>query len=149
MSSALERARALADTVLFEGYMLYPYRANDAKNAVRWQFGVLAPPEYVATDESERARLQTDCLVEGPAPALTVRVRFLHVQRRTVEECRDGGFVPVEFLELGDASYLPCEEAVVHEAVSTLSCPQHPVLLDHRDRGSRGHRDRAAARPGR
>ena len=45
--------------------MLYPYRANDAKNRVRWQFGVLMPPGFAELDPSERAWLQTDCLLEG------------------------------------------------------------------------------------
>ena len=37
-------ARAVADAVLYEGYLLYPYRASAAKNQVRWQFGVVVPP---------------------------------------------------------------------------------------------------------
>ena len=37
------RARAVADAVLYEGYLLYPYRANSRKNQSRWQFGVLGP----------------------------------------------------------------------------------------------------------
>ncbi len=36
-------ARLVADTVLYEGYVLYPYRASAQKNQLRWQFGVLAP----------------------------------------------------------------------------------------------------------
>ena len=36
----LDRARAIADAVLYEGYLLYPYRASSSKNQVRWQFGV-------------------------------------------------------------------------------------------------------------
>jgi hypothetical protein len=129
-ATALDAARTLADTVLFEGYMLYPYRANDAKNAVRWQFGVLAPPSYLAIEPSERDWLQTDCLVEGPAPELTVRVRFLHVQQRTVEEFRDGAFEPVESLDLGQICYLPCEEAIVHETTRTLSCSRQDYSED-------------------
>ena len=42
-----ESARAVADAVLYEGYLLYPYRKSSAKNRVRWQFGVLAPREWV------------------------------------------------------------------------------------------------------
>ena len=37
-------AGAVADAVLYEGYVLYPYRASAPKNQVRWQFGVLVPP---------------------------------------------------------------------------------------------------------
>ena len=116
-------ARALADTVLFEGYLLYPYRANDAKNRVRWQFGVLAPPAFAAADPSERAFLQSDCLLEGHDVTVVVQARFLHVQRRTVEHVVPGGYTPVDSLEVGDASYLPCDEAVVHETSSTFTLP--------------------------
>jgi len=31
----------VADAVLYEGYMLYPYRASAIKNQQRWNFGVL------------------------------------------------------------------------------------------------------------
>ena len=40
----LARARKIADAVLYEGYLLYPYRATSDKNRTRWQFGVLGPP---------------------------------------------------------------------------------------------------------
>ena len=36
-----DSARAIAEAVLYEGYVLYPYRASSAKNQLRWQFGVL------------------------------------------------------------------------------------------------------------
>ena len=76
--------RALADAVMYEGYILYPYRASAAKNRSRWQFGVLMPPGYAAADPSERAFAQTECVLEhGAEPVVTVIVRFLQVQRRT------------------------------------------------------------------
>src|SRR5690348_5913716 len=40
-------ARAVADAVLYEGYLLYPYRRSSPKNRVRWQFGVLAPRSWI------------------------------------------------------------------------------------------------------
>jgi hypothetical protein len=112
---AIEAAREVADAVLFEGYLLYPYRANDAKNTVRWQFGVLAPPAFVDLDPSERSFLQSECILEGPDVTITVAVRFLQVQRRVVEEWRAGAYTPVESLDVGAATYLPCDEAVVVE----------------------------------
>jgi hypothetical protein len=42
-AQAWGRARAIADAVLYEGYLLYPYRASAGKNQCRWQFGVLGP----------------------------------------------------------------------------------------------------------
>jgi hypothetical protein len=118
---AVDAAREIADAVLFEGYMLYPYRANDPKNKVRWQFGVLAPPSFAAVDGSERAFLQTDCLLEGHDVTLSVQVRFLHVQRRSVERLTADGFAAVGSLDVGDATYLPWDEAVLFESTSTFN----------------------------
>jgi hypothetical protein len=80
----LDAVAAVADAVLFEGYLLYPYRASAQKNALRWQFGVLVP-----SDASERlaepARSRTELLLEPRAGAtLRLRVRFLQVQQRTL-----------------------------------------------------------------
>jgi hypothetical protein len=80
--------RQVADAVLYEGYVLYPYRASAQKNRSRWQFGVLMPPDYVATDPSEKSMTQAECVFEHSGhpsvePAVEVTVRFLQVQRRT------------------------------------------------------------------
>jgi hypothetical protein len=78
------RARAVADAVLYEGYVLYPYRASSRKNQARWQFGVLMPPAYVAHDPSERSSCRTEILFEAKADAvLRVQLRFLHLQHRS------------------------------------------------------------------
>jgi hypothetical protein len=77
-------ARAMADAVMYEGYILYPYRASAAKNQSRWQFGVVMPPGYAAVDPSERDFAQTECVLEHTGqPALELVIRFLQVQRRT------------------------------------------------------------------
>ena len=49
-SGPVRSARLVADTVLYEGYVLYPYRASAQKNQLRWQFGVLAPPPLRRVD---------------------------------------------------------------------------------------------------
>ncbi len=77
----LEQVAAVADAVLFEGYLLYPYRASAQKNRLRWQFGVLTPDG----DGSEPTRNRTECLVEpgSGAGTLHVRLRFLQLQTRS------------------------------------------------------------------
>src|SRR5262249_49072442 len=86
MSAAMEQARAIADAVLYEGYLLYPYRASAAKNRVRWQWGVLMPPAYAAGGTGERAASHTQLLVEpGPGATLHARLRCLQLQARTVQ----------------------------------------------------------------
>jgi hydrogenase maturation protease len=77
----------IAAAVLYEGYLLYPYRATAIKNKQRWNFGVLYPQPYAEQQSGSDAwSLQTECLVRAPAEAIpSVRVRFLHVVARTVE----------------------------------------------------------------
>ena len=65
--TALDRVRAVADAVLYEGYLLYPYRSTSAKNQVRWQFGVLGPPSAAAAGLGEESELAVQCLLAVPA----------------------------------------------------------------------------------
>jgi hypothetical protein len=104
-------AREVADAVLYEGYVLYPYRASALKNQWRWQFGVVGPAA-----SGERASVRTEVLVEpGRQATATVRVRFLQVQRRTLEVANHGQFVPVTRLDVGGTTWMPWDEAVEHE----------------------------------
>jgi hypothetical protein len=79
MSSEL--VERIANAVLYEGYILYPYRPSSVKNQRRFTFGVLVPPAYSgAQSGTETASMRTECLVRGgPATSLDVRVRFLQV----------------------------------------------------------------------
>ncbi|MET0729318.1 MAG: hypothetical protein ABWZ76_13570 [Acidimicrobiales bacterium] len=108
-------AQRVADAVLWEGYVLYPYRASAAKNQVRWQYGVLAPRPYSEADSSERWSMQTECVVDlSPSAAVQVRLRYLQVQTRTVEEAVDEAFKPVAELEVDGALWASWDEAVEH-----------------------------------
>jgi hypothetical protein len=106
-------ARKVADAVLYEGYVLYPYRASSAKNRMRWQFGVLTPPAW-AEAASEPLHQRTEILLEPRgATTLHAELRFLHVQRRSVERLRvDGRHEPAESLELPDRVLTPWDETV-------------------------------------
>ncbi len=80
----LDAVRSIADAVLYEGYILYPYRASAQKNRSRWQFGVVMAPGYAAADPSETSFTQAECVLEHAGrPAVRVVLRFLQVQRRT------------------------------------------------------------------
>jgi hypothetical protein len=82
----LDAVRRIADAVLYEGYILYPYRASAKKNRSRWQFGVVMAPGYAAVDPSERSFMQTECMLEHAGqPAVEVILRFLQVQRRSTD----------------------------------------------------------------
>jgi hypothetical protein len=111
-----EHARKVADAVLYEGYVLYPYRASARKNRLRWQFGVLAPRAWSEAGGDEAWWMQTACLVEPRGDAhLTGRVRFLHVLTRAVEEASGGGFRPVESLDVAGRLWTSWEEGVERE----------------------------------
>ncbi|MGW6875708.1 hypothetical protein ACWGHU_17610 [Streptomyces xanthophaeus] len=110
-ASRFATARQVADAVLFEGYVLYPYRASAAKNRLRWQFGVLVPPAWGPAHE-EHALQQTEILMEPKGEAtLAVELRFLHALRRTVQRAEeDGGFTDVDELHLADRVLVPWDE---------------------------------------
>ncbi|MFF2244088.1 hypothetical protein ACFVTM_07880 [Arthrobacter sp. NPDC058130] len=116
MNTGLSLARAVADAVLYEGYLLYPYRASSAKNQARWQFGVLGPPGAAASGAGEEPDMAADCLFEpGPAATVEVHLRFLHLQTRSAERADDGRFTPVEELTAGPARWLSWDEATEQE----------------------------------
>ncbi|MGC0314199.1 hypothetical protein [Kitasatospora acidiphila] len=124
--------RQLADAVLFEGYVLYPYRASAAKNRLRWQFGVLAPPDWGA-DQGEHSSQRTECLLEPRGDAvLFAELRFLRAQRRTVQRADPPGFVTVAELELPDRVLTPWDEGVeerVQLALPIADLGEQPRIL--------------------
>jgi len=78
---------AIANAVLYEGYMLYPYRPSSVKNRQRFNFGVLYPKSYSEKTGSDPWSLQTEFLVEGTAhTTLQVSVRFLKLVERSAEK---------------------------------------------------------------
>ena len=113
-SDRFAAARAIADAVLYEGYVLYPYRASSRKNQLRWQFGVLVPPAFSEADGSERCSVCTECLVEPEvASVLTVRIRCLQVQHRRLEAATGpGSSRGCRELQVDGARYVGWDEAV-------------------------------------
>src|SRR6476659_4839252 len=82
----LTRIEAVVRAVLYEGYILYPYRPSSVKNRQRWTFGGIYPAAYSrGAGGADACAMQTECLVEaGAGTRIDVRVRFLHVQDRVV-----------------------------------------------------------------
>ena len=118
-------ALSVANAVLYEGYLLYPYTASAGKNRIRWQFGVVVPRAYSSAGTGETAEQQTEILLEtaaaGDAPArVTVLLRFLHVEARRVEAFDGGAYTPVESLAVGGTTYLTFDEALERELTVTL-----------------------------
>jgi hypothetical protein len=107
VSQTIDDALAVADAVLYEGYLLYPYRHSSGKNRVRWQFGVLVPRDWALahglgaggiSGAAESWWQQTECLVEA-GTRVELRLRFLHVQHRRVE----GHLTPGEAADFDEA----------------------------------------------
>jgi hypothetical protein len=71
----------IVNAVLYEGYILYPYRASSKKNQrERFTFGRIYPQQYSeAQNGREPCLMQTECLVrnESHDAALEIAVRFL------------------------------------------------------------------------
>jgi hypothetical protein len=111
---------AIADAVLYEGYLLWPYRRTATKNQRRWTFGGVYPPRHSAAHPDDRAAMQTQCLVEGgPECLVDVRVRFLHVVRRDLARAAAGGLEPIDELVVDGERHVAWEEAVEREVEAT------------------------------
>ncbi len=88
----------IARTLLYEGYLLYPYRPSAVKNRQRFNFGVLYPQAYAApvpgrdgggrpSNGTEPWYLQTECLIAGGAgTSVDISLRCLQLSERAAED---------------------------------------------------------------
>lgn len=92
-----ELAAKIADTIMYEGYMLYPYRRSAIKNRQRWTFGILYAPGYEEVRAgTERSQMHSECLMKASGKAaVQVRLRFLQLITKQVAERVDQAFQPV------------------------------------------------------
>lgn len=116
--AAAEDVRRIADAVLYEGYVLWPYRRSALKNQRRWTFGGVYPRAHSEGHPDDAWQMRTQCLLEtaGGDAAVSVGVRFLHVVRRGVARATDdGGLEAVDELTVAGERHLAWEEAVERE----------------------------------
>lgn len=114
-------ALEVANAVLYEGYILYPYTASTRKNRIRWQFGVIVPEEYAAKGTGETAQSQTEVLLECAGDArVEVLLRFLQVEAREPEAWSGSDFAPVASLIVGAQSHLRFDEGIERQVRATL-----------------------------
>jgi hypothetical protein len=117
----------VANAVLYEGYILYPYTASARKNRIRWQFGVIVPSEYAKNGTGEAAEAQTEILLELDGDArIEVLVRFLQVEARQVEAWTGSEFEAVDSLAVDAASYLTFDEGVEREVSVHIEVARTP-----------------------
>ena len=121
MEARFAAARGVGDLVCYEGYVLYPYHAADVKNrgGSRFQWGVLVPPAWGQREASERSLMRAEVIVDpGSGPLVAIRVRFLQLQRRSIEvpdSDAPAGFRPAAELEVGGQRWVEWDEAVERE----------------------------------
>ncbi|MCA1683038.1 MAG: hypothetical protein LC685_03475 [Actinobacteria bacterium] len=140
--------RAIADAVLYEGYILWPYRRSALKNQRRFTFGGVYPPAHTAAHPDDADVMRTEVLLQGEtASQVQVTVRFLHVVQRDVAR-RDGTeLVAVDELVADGERHLAWEEAVERElatsavALGELQTPLRvPIAIaDGREEQALGH----------
>jgi hypothetical protein len=113
----VDAAKKIAEAVLYEGYLLWPYRRSARKNQQRWTFGGVYPREYsVARGEDDPWIMQTQCLLQGDeGSTIEVGVRFLHVVERKVVKKTGEALEFVDELRVGGELYLSWDEAAERE----------------------------------
>ena len=113
----MDVVKKIAEAVLYEGYILWPYRRSARKNQQRWTFGGVHPRAYSeARGEDDPWIIQTQCLVLGyEESTIEVKVRFLHVVERQVARKRGERLDFVDELRGGGELYLSCDEAFERE----------------------------------
>jgi hypothetical protein len=108
----VDDVRRIADAVLYEGYLLWPYRRSATKNLRRWTFGGVFPPAWTRAHEDDACWIEAQCLVEGDAAArVSATLRCLHVVDRRVHD----GARWVDELTVAGERHLAWEEAAERE----------------------------------
>ncbi|MGC1781013.1 MAG: hypothetical protein WA708_00675 [Acidobacteriaceae bacterium] len=109
----------IAAAILYEGYILYPYRPTAVKNRQRWNFGTLYPRVYAeAQRPQEPFRLIAECLVESVADDATLDVKLQCLQ--LIRQQKSLSAEPADAMHsLSDPS-LEWEEAIERNAQLTL-----------------------------
>lgn len=110
--------------VLYEGYILYPYRASSKKNRQRFTFGRVYPEAYSQAQKgAEPCVMQTECLVCGEKSQVDIHIRFLQPQWREI--LVNGAVVPE--LTVGGKLLQTWQEAIEREVVlAPLRCAESP-----------------------
>jgi hypothetical protein len=76
----MDPVRRIADAVLYEGYLLWPYRGSALKNQRRWTFGGVYPEAHSAEHPDDASRMRTEVVLDGGGVEdVQVTVRFLHI----------------------------------------------------------------------
>jgi hypothetical protein len=145
MNEGLER---LVESLLYEGYALYPYTPGATKNATPTPFGIVYPPAYAARHDSTFDHLALTCLAEpGPDATLEAEVRFLAASgvRHQAEEKR-AELPPIRPFDAELSEHFELEPLALRMELSCATIPggrvrislrveNHTAAPDARERG--------------
>ena len=127
----IEQIREIADAILYEGYLLYPYRHSSIKNRQRWMFGIVSPQATTGVAR-DAWRMQTQCLLVGDADTrLDVRVRFLHILERaprTPQPVYQSASYATEAIEARRPTSFEVWEEGIPREVNALAVPLDDLL---------------------
>ena len=139
--SHLER---LVDSLLFEGYALYPYTPGATKNATPTPFGIVYPTDYARNETHAFERMQIQGIVGSADALVTGEVRFLQPsgeQHRAVERRVQVGAAPnkvsFEFDELEGFAELIVDRLPDGRGRATLQVENTTPLTDEEATGDR------------
>lgn len=107
---------AIARAVLYEGYLLWPYRRSALKNQKRWNFGSVLPRSWSESGHADdrptmRAELVVELDGDTMRPTVDVEVRFLHLVERRVALPEEHGLRYVDALVVQGERHEAWEEA--------------------------------------
>jgi hypothetical protein len=137
----IEQVKEIANAVLYEGYLLYPYRQSAIKNRQRWTIGVIYPREYSeANGNTDPWLMQTECLLAGQKSldiAFDLHIRFLHLLLRTAVPSAAEAAVQTQPDSAGGLAgrmiYEPYEEGIEREIhiadISPHDLVAHPRVV--------------------
>jgi hypothetical protein len=108
--------RQIADEMLYEGYLLWPYQRPSTSDEQRRMFGCVLPRQWSDAHPTERSTIGTECLVDGAGARVEVRARFLQVVQRQVLDSRGAH---VADLACRGERYRPGEEATEREVTAS------------------------------
>jgi hypothetical protein len=118
----------IAAAVLYEGYILYPYRATAIKNRQRWNFGTLYPRIYAEAQRPEEPfRLISESLLApGDNASLDIKVSFLQLlpQPRTSSNLADAS---LDWDEAIERTSDHCDLSLNALLTTPLSLPIQPA----------------------
>ncbi len=144
ITSTKTHLERLVDSLLFEGYALYPYTPGATKNATPTPFGIVYPADYARNETHAFDRMQIQGIVGSADALVTGEVRFLQPsgeQHRAVERRVAVGAAPnkvsFDFDELEGFAELIVDRLPDGRGRVTLSVENSTPLTEEEATGDR------------